>query len=52
MSKASSNKKIVQSIRDATGANEEDILATLMLCDNDVNECVNKLLDSEWNRPT
>lgn len=42
------NKKIIQSVKDATNSNEEDILAMLLLCDNDVNECVNRLLDSEY----
>jgi len=39
-------KKIVETIREATGASDEDIKAVLAECNNDVNEATTKLIDS------
>lgn len=39
-------KKIVETIREATGASDEDIKAVLAECNNDVNEATARLIDS------
>lgn len=39
-------KKIVENIREATGASDEDIKAVLAECNNDVNEATTRLIDS------
>ena len=40
-------KKIVDTIREATGASDEDISAMLAECNYDVNEATSRLIDSE-----
>ena len=40
-------RKIVDAIKDATGASEEDISAMLAECNYDVNEATTRLIDSE-----
>lgn len=45
-------KKVIEAIREATGANEEDVKAVLAECNYDVNEATNRLIDSElWFSP-
>jgi translation elongation factor EF-Ts len=39
-------KKIIETIREATGASDEDIKAVLAECNNDVNEATTRLIDS------
>ena len=40
-------RKIVDAIKDATGASEEDISAMLAECNYDVNEATTRLVESE-----
>lgn len=40
-------KKIIDTIREATGASDEDISAMLAECNYDVNEATARLIDSE-----
>ena len=37
---------LVQNIRDATGASEEEVLHMLIECNNDMNETTSRLIDS------
>ncbi len=37
---------MVQNIRDATGASEEEVLHMLIECNNDMNETTSRLIDS------
>jgi len=41
-------KKIIENIREATGASDEDIKAVLAECNYDVNEATTKLIDSTF----
>lgn len=43
-------KKIMEAIKAATGASEEEIKLTLAECNFDVNEATSRLIDSEWER--
>lgn len=44
------NKKILASVREATGASEEDVQAMLAECNGDVNEAVTRLLDNPFEQ--
>jgi hypothetical protein len=44
-------KKILEAIRDATGANDDEISAMLAECNYDVNEATSRLIDSERPQP-
>jgi hypothetical protein len=44
--KAVPPKKILDTIRDATGASDEDITAMLVECNYDVNEATTRLIES------
>ena len=44
---AAPTRKIVDAIREATGASDEDISAMLAECNYDVNEATSRLIDSE-----
>ena len=41
-----SRKLMVENIRDATGASEEEVLHMLIECNNDMNETTSRLIDS------
>jgi hypothetical protein len=41
-------KKIIDTIREATGASDEDIKSVLEECNNDVNEATARLIDSTF----
>lgn len=41
-------KKIIETIREATGASDEDIKMVLAECNNDVNEATARLIDSTF----
>ena len=41
-------KKIIDTIREATGASDEDIKSVLEECNNDVNEATARLIDSAF----
>ena len=41
-------RRVLEAIREATGAADEDIRQTLAECGNDVNEATSRLVDSEW----
>ena len=41
------SKKVVEAIRDATGARDDEINAMLAECNWDVNEATSRLIDSE-----
>lgn len=43
-------KKIIETIREATGATDEDIKMVLAECNNDVNEATARLIDSTFER--
>lgn len=43
-------KKIVENIREATGASDEDIKAVLAECNNDVNEATTRLIDNPFSK--
>ena len=45
--KAASNKSVVNLVKEATGASEEEITHTLQECNFDVNAATNKLIDGE-----
>jgi NACalpha-BTF3-like transcription factor len=45
-SKVSQSKRILETIREATGASDEDIQMVLKECNNDVNEATARLIDS------
>lgn len=42
------SKKIIEMIRDVTGASDDDISCMLVECNYDVNETTNRLIDSTW----
>jgi GBF-interacting protein 1 N-terminal len=41
------NKSVVELVKEATGASEEDVKHTLEECDYDVNKATNMLIDGE-----
>ena len=41
------DRRVLEAIREATGAADEDIRQTLAECNNDVNEATSRLIDSE-----
>jgi hypothetical protein len=43
---ATANRKILDNIREATGASEEDVVAMLSICSGDANEATTRLLES------
>lgn len=45
-------KKIVDTIREATGASDDDISAMLSECNFDVNEATARLIDSKKKQPS
>lgn len=45
---SASSKKILDAIREATGASVEDIQMALKECNGDVNEATARLIDSTW----
>ncbi len=45
---SASSKKILDAIREATGASDEDIQMVLKECNGDVNEATARLIDSTW----
>jgi len=45
--KSAPPKKIVEAIREATGASDDDISAILAECNYDVNEATSRLIDSK-----
>lgn len=45
--KSAPPKKIVEAIREATGASDDDISAMLAECNYDVNEATSRLIDSK-----
>lgn len=45
---SASSKKIIDAIREATGASDEDIQMVLKECNGDVNEATARLIDSTW----
>jgi len=47
----SATKKVLASIREATGAGDDEIAFVLDQCGGDPNEAIVKLLESRW-RPT
>ena len=47
-SKAVETKLIIERIKDATGASEEDICTMLSICGGDPNDATEKLLASAW----
>jgi hypothetical protein len=40
-------KKVLEMMKEATGASEEDICVMLQLCNGDANEATEKLLESK-----
>jgi hypothetical protein len=44
--KTAASRKVLENIKEVTGASEEDICAMLQLCNGDVNEATTKLLES------
>ena len=46
--KSAPPKKIVEAIREATGASDDDISAMLAECNYDVNEATSRLIDSKF----
>ncbi len=46
-----SRKLMVENIRDATGASEEEVLHMLIECNNDMNETTSRLIDSTSRPP-
>lgn len=42
---AGPSKKIIETIRDVTGASDDDISCMLVECNYDVNDTVNRLID-------
>jgi len=44
-------KKVLEMMKEATGASEEDICVMLQLCNGDANEATEKLLESEFDTP-
>lgn len=43
----SKEKEVIERIKEATGASEEDVTAMLKECNYDVNDTTNKLIDSK-----
>lgn len=46
-STAATSKKILDNIREVTGASEEDVVAMLQICNGDANEATERLLESK-----
>ncbi|EIE24123.1 hypothetical protein COCSUDRAFT_65755 [Coccomyxa subellipsoidea C-169] len=44
------NRKTIETIKDATGASEEDIMVMLLECNNDVNETTSRLIDNPFSQ--
>lgn len=44
---AVTNRKVLENIKEATGASEEDVVAMLQICNGDANEATERLLESE-----
>jgi hypothetical protein len=51
-SKGVAPKKVLEMMKEATGASDEDICVMLQLCGGDANEATEKLLESECRRAT
>lgn len=46
---APANKRVIAAIVESTGASQEDAMVMLQMCGGDVNEAVNRLVDSEYD---
>ncbi len=44
---AVTSQRILENIKEATGAPEEDVVAMLHICNGDTNEATERLLESE-----
>jgi hypothetical protein len=44
---AVTNRKVLENIKEVTGASEEDVVAMLQICNGDANEATERLLESE-----
>ncbi|CAL8462329.1 g1862 [Coccomyxa elongata] len=44
------NRKTIETIKDATGASEEDIMVMLLECNNDINETTSRLIDNPFSQ--
>ncbi|CAK0752488.1 hypothetical protein CVIRNUC_002150 [Coccomyxa viridis] len=44
------SRKTIETIKDATGASEEDIMVMLQECNNDVNETTSRLIDNPFSQ--
>jgi len=44
--KMAASRKVLDAMKEATGASEEDICVMLQLCNGDANEATEKLLES------
>lgn len=47
MQARSTDKSVIEIVREATGASEEDVTHTLEECNYDVNQATNMLIDGE-----
>lgn len=44
------SKRILENIKEATGASEDDVVAMLQICNGDANEATERLLESEHDK--
>lgn len=49
--KAGPTRKVIDTIKEATGASEDDVLVALEECGGDANEATARLIESEWGVP-
>lgn len=46
------DRKMIETIKEATGASEDDIRVILQECNYDANETTSRLIDSECSHPS